>query len=68
LGISLLHALSGALAMFCSSVEFAFVELALGASTGQRGLAVCTSAGLHVRQRDAPCSAATRAEGPDTDL
>jgi ABC-2 type transport system permease protein len=46
LNISLLHALNGALAMFCLGLEFALVALAIGASTGQRGLATGASAGL----------------------
>ncbi len=44
--IPVLHALNGALAMFCLGLEFALVALAIGASTGQRGLAAGASAGL----------------------
>ena len=46
LDISLWHALNGALAMFCLGFEFALVALAIGAGTGQRGLATGASAGL----------------------
>ena len=46
LQIPVLHAANGALSMFLLGLEFGFIALALGASTGRRGLAVGVSAGI----------------------